>query len=167
MGVTHDRKGRERAAREELILKHASQLLVRDGFQNLNLDKVAKAIEYSKGTIYLHFETKEDLVLAIATKVVSERAKLFERASRFVGNTRERMRAIGFACCQFAVIHRDYFNLEMMLKSASFWENASEERRRLHGIQSGKLFHSVNSIAQDAVMVGDLPSGTRFQRATM
>ncbi|MCD6048934.1 MAG: hypothetical protein K0Q55_337, partial [Verrucomicrobia bacterium] len=54
------RKERERAAREELILEHGRRLLVRDGFQDFNLDELAKAIEYSKGTIYLHFQTKED-----------------------------------------------------------------------------------------------------------
>ncbi|MBL9128921.1 MAG: TetR/AcrR family transcriptional regulator, partial [Verrucomicrobiales bacterium] len=115
MSVTQARKEREKAAREELILDHASRLLLRDGFQNLNLDELARSIEYSKGTIYLHFETKEDLVLAIATRAVRERADLFERATKFVGKTRERMRAIGFACCQFAVMHRDYFHIEMTL----------------------------------------------------
>ena len=165
--ITQTRKEREKAAREELILDHASRLLIRDGFQKLNLDELAKSIEYSKGTIYLHFQTKEDLALGIATRIVRERANLFERATQFVGKTRERMRAIGFACCQFALLHKDYFNLEMMLKSASFWENSSEERRRLHGIQAGRLFLAVNSIVQDAVSSGDLPPGTRAPDVTL
>src|SRR5688572_11625128 len=101
MSVTQNRKERERAVREELILDHARQMLVRDGFQNFNLDKLAESIEYSKGTIYLHFESKEDLVLAVVTRTLKERADLFERASKFRGSTRERGRAIGFACCQF------------------------------------------------------------------
>lgn len=167
MSVTQARKEREKAAREELILEHASRLLLRDGFQNLNLDELARAIEYSKGTIYLHFETKEDLALAIATRILRERADLFDRAARFKGRTRERMRAIGFACCQFAVAHRDYFNIEMMLKSPSFWENASAERRRLHGIQAGRLYHCTSSIVQEATTVGDLPPATRPQEVTL
>ncbi|HXG48037.1 MAG TPA: TetR/AcrR family transcriptional regulator, partial [Methylomirabilota bacterium] len=146
MSVTQTRKEREKAAREELILEHASRLLLRDGFQNLNLDELARAIEYSKGTIYLHFETKEDLALAIATRILRERADLFDRAARFKGRTRERLRAIGFACCQFAVTHPDYFNIELMLKSVSFWEKASPERRRLHGVQAGRLYHCMSSL---------------------
>jgi AcrR family transcriptional regulator len=167
MSVTQTRKDREKAARGELILDHAGRLLLRDGYQNLNLDELAEAIEYSKGTIYLHFKTKEDLVLAIATRIARQRADLFERGSTFVGKTRERMRAIGFACCEFAVKHRDYFNIEMMLKSLSFWEKASEEHRRLHGVQAGRLFHYVNAIAQEAVTRGDLPPGTRPQDVTL
>ena len=167
MSVTLARKDRERAAREELILDHASRLLLRDGYQNLNLDELAEAIEYSKGTIYLHFETKEDLALAIATRIARHRAEMFERASKFTGNTRERMRAIGFACCQFAVQHRDYFSIEMTLKSNSFWEKASEEHRRLHGVVAGRMFQTVNAIAQEAVTSGDLPAGTRSPEVTL
>jgi AcrR family transcriptional regulator len=167
MSVTHIRKDRERAAREELILDHAGRLLLRDGYQNLNLDELAEAIEYSKGTIYLHFKTKEDLVLAIATRIARQRADLFERGSKFTGKTRERMRSIGFACCQFALMHRDYFNIEMMLKSLSFWEKASEEHRRMHGVQAGRMFHHVNTIAQEAVTGADLPPRTRAQDVTL
>lgn len=163
MSVTQNRKERERANREELILEHARRLLVRNGFQDLNLDELAQAIEYSKGTIYLHFKTKEDLVLAVATKSLSKRAELFERAAKFEGATRERIRAIGFACCQFAVDHKDYFNLEMVLKAPSFWEKASEEGRRLHGLQASRAVHTVSSIIVDAIRVGDLPPGTRAQ----
>lgn len=163
MSVTATRKERERNAREELILDHAQRLLLRDGYQNLNLDELARAIEYSKGTIYLHFQTKEDLTLAIAVRALKERADMFERAAQFAGRTRERARAIGFACCEFAVCHRDYFNIEMMLKSASFWEKASEDRRRAHNVQAGRCFRSMNTIVQDAIREGDLPAGTRSE----
>jgi AcrR family transcriptional regulator len=167
MSITQARKDRERAAREELIIEHGRRLLLRDGFQDFNLDELAKAIEYSKGTIYLHFETKEDLVLSVATRALKERADLFERASKFTGRTRERIRAIGFACCQFAVLHRDYFNVEIMLKSASFWEKISEERRRLHGIQAGRVFHATNNVVLDALRSGDLPSSAHAQDVTL
>jgi AcrR family transcriptional regulator len=167
MSATQTRKERERAAREELILTHARRLLLRDGFQNFNLDELAQAIEYSKGTIYLHFETKEDLALAVATQALKERADLFERAAKFTGRTRERVRAIGFACCQFAVAHRDYFGIELMLKSTSFWEKTSAERRRLHGLQAGRMFHTTNGIVLDAQRAGDLSYDVRPQDVTL
>ena len=158
VSVSAIRKERERTAREELILLHGRRLLLRDGYQNLNLDELARAIEYSKGTIYLHFATKEDLTLGIATRALRERANLFQRAALFKGSTRERIRAIGFSCCEFAVSHRDYFHVEMMLKSVSFWEKASTERRQAHGLEAGRCFHSISGIVEDAIRSGDLPS---------
>src|SRR5258706_16317843 len=96
VSLTAARKEREKAAREELMIDHATRLLLREGYQNLNLDVLAQAVEYSKGTIYLHFSTKEDLVLAVATRIFKERADLFECVAQFQGRTRERVRAIGF-----------------------------------------------------------------------
>ncbi|MBM3822650.1 MAG: TetR/AcrR family transcriptional regulator [Verrucomicrobia bacterium] len=166
MSATKQRKDRERAQREDLMVEQASRLLARDGFQDLNLDELAGQIEYSKGTIYLHFETKEDLVLAVATRALRERADLFEKASTFTGRTRERMRAIGFACCQFAVAHRDFFHVELMLRSNSFWGRASEGRKRLHAVQAGRLFQIVSSIVNEAVRLEDLPPRASPQEVT-
>src|SRR5438128_2388566 len=52
---TRTRKERERGLREELILNHAQRMLLREGFQNFNLDALANAVEYSKGTLYITF----------------------------------------------------------------------------------------------------------------
>jgi AcrR family transcriptional regulator len=161
------RKQRERLEREDLILDHAQRLLRRDGFQDFNLDELARAVEYSKGTLYLHFETKEDIALAVSTRVMQMRANLFERASAFTGSTRERVAVIGYAARKFAVEHPDHFCLQMILKSNSFWEKSSMERRRLHGIQAGRAFNFVNQIVTDAIFTGDLPPGTPAQLVTI
>src|SRR3974390_3229444 len=147
MSVIQVRKERERAAREELILDHAQQTLLLDGFQNLNLDELAEAVEYSKGTLYLHFKTKEDIALAVVTRALKERADFFERALGFQGRSREQARAIGFACCHFAEAYPDYYNVEMMLKSQSFWEKADEVRQHQYAMQGGRCFRTMLRIA--------------------
>lgn len=157
MSVTQARKDRERAEREELILDHAQRSLLKDGFQNLNLDDLARSVEYSKGTLYLHFKTKEDIALAVATRAIRERAEFFERGAAFKGTSRERMRAIGFACCHFAHVYPDYFNVEIMLKSHSFWEKADPLRQQAHGMEGSRCFRAVHRIVQDALAAGDLP----------
>lgn len=159
MGV-NERKARERECREEMILERARSMLVNEGFQALNLDRLAEAIEYSKGTLYQHFESKEDIALAVATRALRERADLFEQAGRFQGRTRERMRAVGFACCEFAARHPDYFKIEMMLKGISFWERASSRRREAHGVQALRAFRVGHAIVGDALRSGDLPAGS-------
>lgn len=159
MSVIQARKDRERAAREELILDHAQRLLLRDGFQNLNLDVLAEAVEYSKGTLYLHFKTKEDLGLAVVTRALKERADFFERALKFEGRSRERVRAVGFACCHFAQVYPDYFSVELMLKSHSFWEKADEVRQHQYGMEGGRCFRVVHRIVNEGLQTGDLPPG--------
>jgi AcrR family transcriptional regulator len=151
------RKEREFLARGELIVTHARRLLLEKGFQGWNMEELAAAVEYSKGTLYQHFTSKEDLVLAVATDSLRQRADLFERASQFAGGTRERCRAIGFACCEFAVNCPEYFHIEMMLKSASFWEKASESERQAHAIQGARCWRVLNHIIVEAMAMGDLP----------
>jgi AcrR family transcriptional regulator len=132
-------------------------MLLRDGFQNLNLDELAEAVEYSKGTLYLHFKTKEDIALAVVTRAQKERADFFERALVFEGRSRERVRAVGFACCHFAEVYPDYFSVELMLKSQSFWEKADEARQEQHGQQGGRCFRVMHRLVTEGLQSGDLP----------
>jgi AcrR family transcriptional regulator len=159
MSVIQTRKERERAAREELILDHAQRILLRDGFQNLNLDELAEEVEYSKGTLYLHFKTKEDIGLAVVSRALKERADFFERALKLQGRSRERIRAVGFACCHFAKVYPDYFSVELMLKSHSFWEKSDEARQHQYGMQGGRCFRVVHRIVTEGFQAGDLPPG--------
>ncbi len=151
------RKEREFQAREELILTQARRLLIEKGFQAWNMEQLAESVEYSKGTLYQHFTSKEDLVLAVATDSLKTRADWFEKATKFKGTTRERSRAIGFACCEFAEKCPDFFHIEMMLKSASFWEKASEKRRQAHAFQGARCWRLLNNIVVEAMALGDLP----------
>jgi AcrR family transcriptional regulator len=151
------RKEREFQAREELILTQARRLLIERGFQAWNMEQLAEAVEYSKGTLYQHFTSKEDLVLAVATESLRNRADWFEKAAKFQGSTRERSRAIGFACCEFAEKCPEYFHVEMMLKSASFWEKASEERRIAHSFQGARCWRILNHIVVESMALGEMP----------
>ncbi len=58
-------KERQRQEREFLIMKAAGDLLVVRGYHETSLDDIAARVGISKGTIYLHFASKEDLVLAL------------------------------------------------------------------------------------------------------
>ncbi len=59
------RKERQLREREELILDRAREMLAEKGYLGLKLDELAEAVEYSKGTLYQHFSSKEDMILAI------------------------------------------------------------------------------------------------------
>lgn len=167
MNVIENRKEQQRLARENLILENAAHFLVRDGFQNLNLDALALSVAYSKGTLYLHFKTKEDLALAVSTRAVMYRTDLLERATHFCGTTREKARAMGIACCQFANSYPEFFTVELMLQERSFWERVSTERQEAHLQQGKRLFGIVNNLVLEAIKAGDIPHNTEPQEVTL
>src|SRR5277367_6090373 len=82
---TLTRKQREVHQRELMLLDVARKMLVEDGYAGLKLDRLAEATEYSKGTVYQHFSTKEDLVTALALQTMERRTLLFARAAAFKG----------------------------------------------------------------------------------
>ena len=64
MGVT-ERREREREEVRTKILDAARDLFTSEGYEKVTMRRIAEAIEYSPTAIYLHFEDKEDLVLAL------------------------------------------------------------------------------------------------------
>ena len=88
MRPTATRKQREIAERERLILETARGMLIERGYLGLTMDRIADAIEYSKGTVYQHFGSKEDLIAALAATNQDKMAGFFERGATFNGKSR-------------------------------------------------------------------------------
>lgn len=156
--TTLSRKQREIEEREDLILEVASKMLVELGLNGLTMDRIAERIEYSKGTIYHHFSSKEDILAALAARNAERRGELFARAARFDGSTRERMSAIGAAYDILNALYPDSCQAETIFHASHIKAKMSE--------QSAKAVREAEE-SSDAVMVdliieavecGDLPA---------
>jgi AcrR family transcriptional regulator len=90
-------KQREIREREELILQVARGMFFEQGYYGLTMAKIAKRVGCAKGTVYLHFPCKEDLIVAIAQRCHARRQAMLERAGRFRGRSRERVVALACA----------------------------------------------------------------------
>lgn len=60
-----DRRSREKADVHERILAAARTLFVEHGYEHVTMRQIADAIEYTPGSLYVHFKDKRDLVLAL------------------------------------------------------------------------------------------------------
>lgn len=58
-------KEKQRQEREALILQVAEEVLAEKGYHETSMDEIAMRVGIAKGTVYLHFPSKEDLVVAI------------------------------------------------------------------------------------------------------
>jgi TetR/AcrR family transcriptional regulator, fatty acid metabolism regulator protein len=61
---TRSLKDRQRKERERLILDAAEELLAEKGYHEMSIDEIAARVGVSKGAVYLHFSSKEELLLA-------------------------------------------------------------------------------------------------------
>jgi len=153
---TTTRKQKEIRQREAYLLDVARRMLMEQGFAGLSMDRLAEATEYSKGTIYQHFSTKEDLVAALAVQSIEHRRELFERARTFEGRPRERMFAVGVADELFGRLHPQYYQAEMVIRLANLQDRADVQRRKLLRERDRECALWVREIIEEAVAVGDL-----------
>ena len=56
---------RQRQERAALILQAAEEVLSEKGYHDTSMDEIAARVGIAKGTVYLHFPSKEDLVFAL------------------------------------------------------------------------------------------------------
>lgn len=151
-----DRKERALRERELLILEHADDLLRLHGYLGLNLDELAERIEYSKATIYNHYQSKEDLMLGVVILHLERRAEFFSRALTFDGNSRERMFVVGIADQILAQLYPHGFSLMQLIQTQSLWEKAAPKRQEEFFKHSGGCMQVPGELIRQAHAAGDL-----------
>lgn len=86
---------RRKEARPSEIVEVAIECFLENGFEATKLDEVARRSGIAKGTIYLYFETKEQLFRAVVQHVISSNLKDIEvAASTFDGSLTDLVPAI-------------------------------------------------------------------------
>jgi AcrR family transcriptional regulator len=63
--VTLSRRERERLVHRQEIMEAALSIFSEKGYFNTTLDEIAQKADFSKGTLYLYFQSKEDLLYTI------------------------------------------------------------------------------------------------------
>lgn len=86
---------------KELALKAAEEIVAEVGFNGLSARKIASAIGYTVGTIYLVFKNLDDLIMQVNTRTLEN---LFQSVSKTNNNKnpKENLRLFGQAYYEFA-----------------------------------------------------------------
>src|SRR5260370_41076043 len=84
-------KEKQRHEREELILQAAEEVLMEKGYYETSIDEIAARVGIAKGTVYLHFPGKEDLVIAILERNAQAVVGLVEATAASAGTNREKL----------------------------------------------------------------------------
>jgi len=106
-----ERKEREKEIRRDEIMKTGEKLFIEKGFNNATMDAIAAACELAKGTLYLHFKSKEELLSAIMHKSLTVLYDLMIKHQAGIDNPIERLRALGDAHLEFYKQNPEYFRL--------------------------------------------------------
>lgn len=97
-----ERKERERAERERLIVATARELAEQQGWDAVTTRRLAERIEYSQPVLYSHFRGKREIIGAVALEGATEMAAAVRAATAVTDGSRARVTALARAYLDFA-----------------------------------------------------------------
>ena len=102
-------KEKQRGEREALILQVAEEVLMEKGYYETSIDEIAARVGIAKGTVYLHFPSKEDLVIAIFERDMQQLLQYIDTTISSPMTSRGKMEAI------FDLVHGGIISKRMQL----------------------------------------------------
>jgi AcrR family transcriptional regulator len=97
-----ERKERERADRERLIVATARELAEQQGWDAVTTRQLAGRIEYSQPVLYSHFRGKREIIGAVALQGAAEMAAAVRAATSAAHGPRARVTALARTYLDFA-----------------------------------------------------------------
>ena len=153
MGVK-ERQEREREAVARAILDAARDLFVAEGYHNVSIRKIAERIEYSPGSIYSYFPSKDDIFFALA----EEGFRILCTPDPTCAGQADPLRAIRGAfwrVYEFSKSHPEYYALMFVDRNVP---KISRDWQRFGFVKEMRA--QIGMVIQHAVAEGIFPPGT-------
>ncbi|HZU75728.1 MAG TPA: TetR/AcrR family transcriptional regulator [Dehalococcoidia bacterium] len=130
-------KERQRRERERLILQAAEELLLERGYHDMSIDDIAARVGISKGTVYLHFASKDDLVFALFEQGMQQFITALDAMLASPGTPREKLGAIIRQMSVGLVNPRRLQLVEAMFRNPALHSRLVERKRTIGDIWDG------------------------------
>lgn len=134
------RKERERLARKESIIDAAEVVITLKGFKNSTMDEIADKAELGKGTLYLYFNSKTAIYLAICDRGSKMLNQKMAKVITMNINGIEMIKELGHVYLNFIKSYPIYFNafnfFESSLSEDKLVESTIVDDLQEHGIEA-------------------------------
>lgn len=159
MGIEERRK-KEKEIRRNDIIQAAEKVFFTKGYETATMDDVAKEAEFSKRTVYVYFNSKEQLYFEIMIKGYKLLLNMLELEiqSLNAGNALKRIRAIGMILYSFSKEYSDYFKAIMEYENGEldFGTGIPDHSREECYALGEKLFEYLKDAIRDGIESGAL-----------
>ena len=96
------------------ILEAARRVVARNGFQGVTIDRVAEEAKIAKGTVYLYFHTKEELLKAAVEQGMMHFTNLIRAEVEEVAQPLEKLCRLVEATMELSDSQRDFFKMLLL-----------------------------------------------------
>lgn len=126
MGIV-ERRQKEKQQRRRAIMEAAKEVFFDKGLIASTMDEIAEKAELSKGTLYLYFDSKEELYLSLLDEGLDILLRMFQEVVSEDLSGDELLMKMGRAYYQFYRTHKNYF------KILFFFEHSELHRKVCQG----------------------------------
>lgn len=163
MGL-HERREKEKDSRRKLILKSARALFFARGFKNVTVERIAKVSELGKGSIYLYFNSKEDIYAQI---LLNDIDKFHQQVSALF----DKKKSAADLLFEFSYFYVDFFlndpelfRILMTYMLHTNHMNLSEDQDKRIIISMRKTIDAISKIFQAGIDSKEFPARINLQR---
>ncbi len=152
MGVKERRARQKRYLRQE-ILDAASELFVREGFENVSMRRIAEKIEYSPTTIYLYFKDKSELLEQVCAETFSRLLQRLKKIHEQPGEPLERLRRGLLTYIEFGLENPHHYRATFMMPLPEGFDEKKQKDPEAPGMQA---FDFLRRCVDEALAAGKL-----------
>jgi AcrR family transcriptional regulator len=167
----NDRKRQEKEIRRKDIADAAERVFFSKGYENASMDEVAKEAEFSKRTVYVYFNSKEQVYFEIMIRGYRQLIEMIENSFSVnpPQNALDELRNIFFAFLEFSRNYPGYFKaiMEYETKDADN-QPCVEDKSKAECYQLGELvFQYLYRALQKGVAEGTLRNGLDTEQTAL
>lgn len=124
---TAARRQREREDREEAILRAARDLFLRNGINATTMADIADGCELAKGTLYLYFDSKDEVAFALLLRVTEELLEALRLEVDPAAPPLEQLERLAVTYYRFFVTQPDAFRYMFVVPHESYSGRVRQE----------------------------------------
>ena len=151
MGVK-ERKARQKKYLRQEILDAASELFVKEGYENVSMRRIAAKIEYSPTTIYLYFRDKAELLEQVCVETFSRLSHVLSRIQEQPGDPVQRLRRGLVAYVKFGMENPHHYRATFMMKIPA---GCDDEKYRQPDAPGMQAFDFLRRCVVDCLKAGE------------
>jgi len=163
------RRQKQKEDRKERILAAAREVFFEVGIRHATVDAIAARADVAKGTVYLYFSTKEEILANLLLEGLDTLshylAVAFDEHAASSGEARLRRLAVAYYA--FYQHEPDYFRLMMAFDRGQFQESVSAELYEMILHRSLRGLRWVVNATQQGMDEGEFQPGDARQRTSM
>ncbi len=154
MGVKERRARQKKFLRQE-ILDAASELFVRDGYENVSMRRIADKIEYSPTTIYIYFKDKAELLEQVCKETFQRLARRLGKITEQPGDPLERLKRGLVAYIEFGLENPHHYRATFMMPLPEGFDHQKYHQEDSPGMQA---FAFLTRGLAECIKAGKIPA---------